>query len=330
MNNQFERGTVNRLTEKERKAAFRRWTFVAGLGWNYETQQAPSVAFAMSKALRKIYPNDEDYIEAMDNHFKYFNITPQMGNLVLGATLAMEEQDGLKAKGAVQNLKISLMGPLSGVGDSLFWVLWPTIIGGISGYMALQGNPIGAIIWIIVSVALYFVKMALSNLGYSSGTKLITTLGDKINLLTDAASVMGLMVVGTLIATHSTLAEGFANALKFFAGDDIDVTYINAYVDGKPIDEEIDSYFSTLKDEDELVILTDLLAGSVNQKLYKYISREHTHILTGTNLALALSLVLESADGYLTNESINGLVKASRENIVYMNEFQAEVDDDDE
>ena len=134
MNNQFERGTVNRLTEKERKAAFRRWTFVAGLGWNYETQQAPSVAFAMSKALRKIYPNDEDYIEAMDNHFKYFNITPQMGNLVLGATLAMEEQDGLKAKDAVQNLKISLMGPLSGVGDSLFWVLWPTIIGGISGY----------------------------------------------------------------------------------------------------------------------------------------------------------------------------------------------------
>ena len=92
---------------------------MAGLGWNYETQQAPSVAFAMSKALRKIYPNDEDYIEAMDNHFKYFNITPQMGNLVLGATLAMEEQDGLKAKDAVQNLKISLMGPLSGVGDSI-------------------------------------------------------------------------------------------------------------------------------------------------------------------------------------------------------------------
>ena len=44
----------------------------------------------------------------MDNHFKYFNIIT-LGNLVLGATLAMEEQDGLKAKGAVQNLKISLM-----------------------------------------------------------------------------------------------------------------------------------------------------------------------------------------------------------------------------
>lgn len=133
-----------------------------------------------------------------------------------------------------------------------------------------------------------------------------------------------------LIATHSTLAEGFTNALMFFAGDEIDVTYINAYIDGKPIDEKINSFFSTLNDQDELIVLTDLLAGSVNQNLYKYISREHTHILTGINLALALSLVLESANDYLTKERINQLVNSSRENIVYMNEFQAEVDDDDE
>ena len=133
-----------------------------------------------------------------------------------------------------------------------------------------------------------------------------------------------------LIATHSTLAEGFTNALMFFAGDEIDVTYLNAYIDGKPIDEKINSFFSTLNDQDELIVLTDLLAGSVNQNLYKYISREHTHILTGINLALALSLVLESANDYLTKERINQLVNSSRENIVYMNEFQAEVDDDDE
>ena len=133
-----------------------------------------------------------------------------------------------------------------------------------------------------------------------------------------------------LIATHSTLAEGFTNALMFFAGDGIDVTYINAYIDGKPIDEKINSFFSTLNDKDELIVLTDLLAGSVNQNLYKYISREHTHILTGINLALALSLVLESANDYLTKERINQLVNSSRENIVYMNEFQAGVDDDDE
>ncbi|TLF42402.1 PTS system mannose/fructose/sorbose family transporter subunit IID [Lacticaseibacillus zeae] len=189
------------LTAKERKSMYRRWIFTAGLGYNFETQQAPSVAFSMAKALRKIYPNDDDYIAAMDNHYKYFNITPQMGNVVLGATLAMEEKDGIKAIDAVQSLKTSLMGPLSGVGDSVFWILFPTVMGSIAGYMALQGNPTGAIIWMLLYVLIYFLKMWLFKLGYDSGTKLITTLGSRISAFTDAVSVMGLAVIGTLIAT---------------------------------------------------------------------------------------------------------------------------------
>jgi PTS system mannose-specific IID component len=180
---------------------FRRWIFTAGLGFNYETQGAPSVAFSMAKALRKIYPNDDDYIKAMDNHYKYFNVTPQMGNVILGATLAMEEKDGLKVYDTVQSVKTSLMGPLSGVGDTIFWILFPTIMGSISGYMALQGNPVGAIIWMGLYILLYWVKMWLFQLGYTSGTKLITSLGTEISVFTDAVSTMGLMVVGTLIAT---------------------------------------------------------------------------------------------------------------------------------
>ena len=167
--NQPEKG--KKLTVHERKDMFRRWIFNAGLGYNFETQQAPAVAFSMRKALRKIYPNDDEYIEAMDNHYKYFNANPLMANIILGATLAMEEKDGIKAKDAVQSLKTSLMGPFSGVGDSVFWILIPTIMGSIAGYMALQGN------------------------------KLITSLGEKINIFTDAISVMGLMVVGSLIPT---------------------------------------------------------------------------------------------------------------------------------
>ncbi|BDR57064.1 PTS system mannose/fructose/sorbose family transporter subunit IID [Xylocopilactobacillus apis] len=192
---------TNKLTVKERKNMFHRWIFFSGLGYNFETQQAPSVAFSMRKALRKIYPNDDDYIKSMDNQYKYFNVTPQMGNIILGASLAMEEKDGIKSLNAVQALKTSLMGPFSGVGDSVFWILLPTIMGSIAGYMALQKNAIGAIIWMLIYVALYWVKMWLFNIGYTSGTKLVTTLGAKINIFTDAISVMGLMVVGSLIST---------------------------------------------------------------------------------------------------------------------------------
>lgn len=190
-----------KLTKKDLNKMFRRWIFSAGLGYNFETQQAPSVAFSMRKALRKIYKDDKEYIEAMDNHYKYFNANPLMANVILGATLAMEENEGIKAKNAVQSLKTSLMGPFSGVGDSIFWILIPTIIGSIAGYMAVQGNATGAVIWMILQAMFYFLKVWLFKTGYNSGTKLVTSLGKKINIFTDAISIMGLMVIGCLIPT---------------------------------------------------------------------------------------------------------------------------------
>lgn len=190
-----------KLTKKDLNKMFRRWIFSAGLGYNFETQQAPSVAFSMRKALRKIYKDDKEYIEAMDNHYKYFNANPLMANVILGATLAMEENEGIKAKNAVQSLKTSLMGPFSGVGDSIFWILIPTIMGSIAGYMAVQGNATGAVIWMILQAIFYFLKVWLFKTGYNSGTKLVTSLGKKINIFTDAISIMGLMVIGCLITT---------------------------------------------------------------------------------------------------------------------------------
>lgn len=190
-----------KLTKKDLNKMFRRWIFSAGLGYNFETQQAPSVAFSMRKALRKIYNDDKEYIEAMDNHYKYFNANPLMANVILGATLAMEENEGIKAKNAVQSLKTSLMGPFSGVGDSIFWILIPTIMGSIAGYMAVQGNVTGAVIWMILQAIFYFLKVWLFKTGYNSGTKLVTSLGKKINIFTDAISIMGLMVIGCLIPT---------------------------------------------------------------------------------------------------------------------------------
>lgn len=190
-----------KLTKKDLNKMFRRWIFSAGLGYNFETQQAPSVAFSMRKALRKIYKDDKEYIEAMDNHYKYFNANPLMANVILGATLAMEENEGIKAKNAVQSFKTSLMGPFSGVGDSIFWILIPTIMGSIAGYMAVQGNATGAVIWMILQAIFYFLKVWLFKTGYNSGTKLVTSLGKKINIFTDAISIMGLMVIGCLIPT---------------------------------------------------------------------------------------------------------------------------------
>lgn len=189
------------ITKKDRHHAILRWMFMGSALFNYETQQATSVVWSMSKLLRKIYPDDDEYVEALDNHFKYFNTTTAMANIILGATTAMEEKDGIKSKDAVQALKTSLMGPFAGIGDTIIWVLLPTVMGSISGYMAINGNPLGALAWILIGAIIFWIRLKLFDLGYSSGVKLVTEFGDKLSLFTDAISVLGLMVVGTLAAT---------------------------------------------------------------------------------------------------------------------------------
>ena len=187
------------LTKKDiRQAAFR-YMFMACNTLNYENQQGPAVVYGLNKALRKIYPNDEDYKASLNNHFKYFNTTTWMGNLLLGASLAMEEKDGTNSLEAVQSFKTGMMGPLAGIGDTLVWVLYPTIIGSISAYMGLQGNPTGAIIWLLLNIFFLFFRFKLFDIGYDSGLKLVTALGDKLSVFTEAASIMGLTVVGALI-----------------------------------------------------------------------------------------------------------------------------------
>lgn len=203
------------VTKKDLRKTAARYNFMACNIFNYESQMGPAVAWAMAPVLRKIYKKDEDYKKALNNHFNYFNSTTVMSSVILGATLAIEEKDGIEAKESVQSIKTSLMGPFAGVGDTIVWVLWPTIMGSISGYMAQQGNPLGAIIWFIANIIFWFVKSKMFEVGYTSGTKLITNLGKKLSVFTEAASIMGLSVVGALIASSINITTG----LNFKVGE---------------------------------------------------------------------------------------------------------------
>ena len=192
------------LTKKDCVKGAIRWSLMAITTFNYDTQLAPAVVFGIGPLLRKIYKDDDEYVEALNNHYKYFNTMPWLANIVLGATLALEDKEGITSLDAVQNIKVSLMEPLAGIGDTLFWTLLPTIMGSIAGYMALEGNPIGVILWLIVNLIFICIRTQLMWIGYREGTKLITKVGSKLARITDAASVLGLTVVGALSATVVT------------------------------------------------------------------------------------------------------------------------------
>ena len=64
-----------------------------------------------------------------------------------------------------------------------------------------------------------------------------------------------------VIASHSTLAEGMANALKFFEGNSLKLTVLSAYVDNKPIEGQIEKIFNQFDKNDEVIDCLDWLFG---------------------------------------------------------------------
>ena len=184
-----------KVTKKDLRNANWRW-LMSVCTFNYQTQQGASVAYALSPVLRKIYTNDEDYKQALNNHFRYYNTQPWLAAIILGACVAMEERDGLAAADAVQDLKIGTMGS-------------------IAAYMAIEGNPVGAGIWFALILAIFWVRMHALEFGYKQGVKLVTDFSEKLPNLTAAASVLGLTVVGCLIAS----VIGVTCPISFSFGD---------------------------------------------------------------------------------------------------------------
>ncbi len=198
----------NILTSKDVREASIRWMAMPVCVFNYETQLAPAVVYSLSKALRKIYPNDDDYVAALNNHYKYYNSQPYLSAVILGAALAIEEQEGADGMDAVQNLKTGLMGPLAGIGDTVFWVLLPTIFGGIAAYSALEYSMTGVFIMLAYALAIFLIRVRFFRMGYNAGQKIIAQFSNELNIFTEACSVLGLTVVGALIPSVISVKTG--------------------------------------------------------------------------------------------------------------------------
>ena len=65
--------------------------------------------------------------------------------------------------------------------------------------MAIAGSTAGMGIWVIWNIAVLFMRTKLFDLGYAQGEKLMTTMKDQLNAITNGASILGLIVVGALI-----------------------------------------------------------------------------------------------------------------------------------
>ncbi|WP_125704167.1 PTS system mannose/fructose/sorbose family transporter subunit IID [Lacticaseibacillus daqingensis] len=191
---------MTKLDKKDINKVYLRNIFGLQWGWNYERMQGLGYSWVMMPVLKKLYKNgSEDMKKALRTHLGYFNTSQPMSHLIIGADIGIEEKTGMQDENAIVGLKTGLMGPFAGVGDTIFLAIYRTIVFSISSYMALSGSPIGLLLPIIGGLLLLWVRYWFTNIGYEQGTRLATDFAGQMKSLTNAASILGLTVVGALI-----------------------------------------------------------------------------------------------------------------------------------
>lgn len=186
--------------------------------FNYERMQACGWLYGLLPGLKKIHTNKEDLSKSMKDHMEFFNTHPFLVNFIMGLVLAMEENK--EDRNTIRAIKIATMGPLGGIGDALFWLTALPICVGIGASIAMEGNIAGPFVFLIMFNFLhFFLRFFLMKYGYNTGVKAIASLKEQTKKISHAASIVGLTVVGGLIASMVNLKTTMVISAGSATGD---------------------------------------------------------------------------------------------------------------
>lgn len=131
-----------------------------------------------------------------------------------------------------------------------------------------------------------------------------------------------------LLISHGNMAVGLKDTLSVFIGDTSAYTSISAYTNDTDPKKELEQFFGTVSDEDQVFIFSDIMAGSVNQLVMPYIARKNTYLFTGMNLPMLLQAMCISEE--ITEDEIEKVIENAKAGVIYMNNYQFAINDDDE
>lgn len=165
--------------------------------FNYERMQAAGWLYSILPGLEKIHTDKDDLATSMSHNMEFFNIHPFLVTFAMGLVLSMEQKK--IDIPTIRAVRVSLMGPLGGIGDALFWMTLVPISAGICSNMAIGGSIFGPILFLIIFNAVQFaLRFGLMNWSYKMGMDALDSLMASMKAFTRAASILGVFVVGCL------------------------------------------------------------------------------------------------------------------------------------
>jgi mannose/fructose/N-acetylgalactosamine-specific phosphotransferase system component IID len=182
-------------------------SFALQSAFSFDRMQSLGFTWTLMPFLKKLYGDTQEYSRALRRHLVFFNthmwipgpIFAMVADLEVRRSQNPEEVD----EQSIQAVKGSLMGPLAGIGDSLFHGTLRPVMGGISAGLALEGNPIAPLLFFFsVNIVHVWVRWVSQSNGFRLGSRLFEQLDrEGLQRLMEGAAIAGLMGVGGLVGT---------------------------------------------------------------------------------------------------------------------------------
>ncbi|MCI2046657.1 MAG: PTS system mannose/fructose/sorbose family transporter subunit IID [Faecalibacterium sp.] len=188
--------------------------------FNFEKMQALGFAFAMFPAIKRFCKTKEEQAAALKRHTQIFNTTPHISTFLIGLAASMEkkyaENPDKMDPSTINAVKVSLMGPLAGIGDSFFWGTFRVIATGVGISLAQQGSILGPIIFLLMfNIPHLIIRYLCTVWGYTLGDKFLQSTYESglIGNLSKIATVIGLTTVGAMISSMVSMQVSFTTTI---------------------------------------------------------------------------------------------------------------------
>ncbi|WP_249029041.1 PTS system mannose/fructose/sorbose family transporter subunit IID [Tannockella kyphosi] len=188
---------------------------------SYTKQQGTTFAWTMIPYLEDIYGKETDeFYASMARHQNFFNTTPGMSPFIFALVIAMEQErkaalDNGKEfdDAAIESIKVALMGPLAGIGDSIFVGALRIIAIGVAIGFSQSGSWLGPILFLLVfNIPNLLIRYFATYYGFKVGTSFISQALESgaITAFTKGFSIMGLIMTGAMTAQYVSFTTTFA------------------------------------------------------------------------------------------------------------------------
>lgn len=220
-----QEGAPNHLSKKTLWKTYM-YSLAIESGCSNTKQEAPGIVQGLIPVIEEVYTDPKDKAEAYQRHTQLFLTEGRMASFCIGISAAMEERNARSHDidpESINQIKVALMGPLAGIGDSLIHGTLRPIMAGLGCSMIMASHytsAAGAVVFVLVMTLVQLLVRYFGIFkGYLGGLNLVARLqmGGILDKITKYAGIAASLICGGFISSLVSINL----AIQFAAGDDV-------------------------------------------------------------------------------------------------------------